>query len=191
MSDELARIQSICLDQGTGETARQREQITCVIGEESVDLEIRSLTIKEFHDVEPKPETKRRVDGDVDDDIFLVAKTAYVPGTDDRPFDSPDAIARLHDAPFSANGWIARCVQVANYVMGFTASVPEGVQDPRLDEIHTAAAELESICRQAQQEGEPLDPEEVAFIAKEIQMGANLLDEGSSSKKKSATDLAN
>jgi hypothetical protein len=185
---ELEKYQTVFLDQGTGDKARQSETITCVVGEEEMDLEVRSLTMAEFKEMDPSPAVKDRVDGEVDGDIMTVAKTAYIPGTDDRPFDSPDAIARLHDAPYSASGWMARVVQTANYVMGFTSTVPEGVQDPRLDEIAQAATELESICQQAKQDGDELHPDEVAFIAREIRAGAELLDEGSASKKKPPTD---
>lgn len=183
MDSQVKKYQNILLSQGTGDAARNSETVAVRIGEEEVDIEVRCRTITEGSDVTVPDKVADRVDGEVNPQIVLIAKCCYIPDTDKQIFTEPEHIARMHEAPADASGWVSRLGDVVDYVHGYRKDPPDGVRDPRLKEIAATAEQLEALAADAKADGETLPVDEVEFLANEIKLGAQLIDQGGAEKK--------
>jgi len=197
-SDEAKRIRNVMLDGGTGDSARRSCEMDVYIGgdgddedPEEVTVEVQQLAIGEAQMAqvsipEPVKAKVREVVGDdaeVDHQLYLVSQCTYVPGSDAKPLDSPEAVARLHEAPFHTDSWVSRLSQAVNFVHGYRTETPDGVQDPRLIEIADAAEQLQAIC----QEESELDSAKVGKVAQYIAEWARYMDQGGDAEGKPTT----
>lgn len=174
MSDERQRARNLLLDKGTSKQARKSVEITVYVGDDPLDLEVRQLAIAEARDISTPEKVRDEIDGEPDNQLLLIARCTYIPGTDEQPLNDAEGMIRLHEAPYGTDGWVAKLSQAANYVHGYRTDTPEGVEDPRLIEIADAADQLQAIAEQQSE----LDTGQVAEIGERIATWARYMDQG-------------
>jgi len=186
MSDELKdEYRSIFVDEATGDTGARSETISLRVGSHERDVEVQTLSIAEYEGT-GVPQSCFDEDGTLKDafegaqeatliNAHRIAKCAYVPGTNTRIFTEPSDIKAIFEAPYNASGWVSRLINTIQYLHGFRKVAPDGIQDPRLQQIETAGTELNAIAEQSDEE---LDRDHVADIADRIQTLAQAMDQG-------------
>lgn len=98
----------------------------------------------------------------------LIQVCTYHPETKQLIFDE-EHLVHFAEIPMNMNGWYKKLAEAVDYVLGFRPLPPQG--DGRFDEIIDAARELQRVA----QDGEELDRNLVAELAKNIAKGVEFL----------------
>lgn len=185
MTEERKKYRSVFLDKQTSEDSFRRETIKVTIGGETLPVEVRALSVGEFQGTQVPDALVDKVGQQTAQQLALICKCCYVPGTDDRIYNPPVSDDNLGDAealansPMDGSGPLGRLYAVINYVHGFRTEPPPEIQDPRLEEIKGAADHLKGIA----ESGEDLNAAEIKTMAELIAGRVRWIDSGSTSGK--------
>jgi len=180
------KYQTVCLDRGTGETARETYRTEVRVGDEIMEFEIRSMSVmeldrldipEEFRDPESSTGLVDKVEGvswEMLQNIRALQKCVYIPDTDVQPFEGHGKAERLLHAPHGEASWFQELVEAVEFVHSEQEKPPDGMATPKLNEIAQAAGELKE---QATAHDE-LNPDDVSTIAERIESFAEYLAAG-------------